>query len=69
MRIQVDVDDDLFQKAVLFSKLETNEEILESALRLLVENKQQAILEHQKKIRQFRGKLHWGWDDEEEQTK
>jgi Arc/MetJ family transcription regulator len=69
MRIQVNVDDNLFQKAALFSKLETQEEILDSALRLLVETKQQEILKHQQKIRQFRGKLHWGWDDDDkEQT-
>ncbi len=69
MRIQVDVDDELFKKATIFSQLKTKEDILESALRLFVETKQQEILKHQQKIRQYRGQLHWGWDDEfEEQT-
>ena len=48
-----------------FSKLKTKEELFDNALRLLVDTKRQEILKHQQKIRQFQGKLHWGWDHDE----
>ena len=67
MRIHVNINDDLFQQAMDFSKLETKKDIVENALRLFVETKQQKVLEHQQKIRQSRGKLQWD-DKDEEQT-
>ncbi len=67
MRIHVNIDDELDQQAMDFSKLETKKDIVENALRLFVETKRQKVLEHQQKIRQSRGKLQWD-DMDEEQT-
>jgi Arc/MetJ family transcription regulator len=67
MRIHVNINDELFQQAMDFSKLKTKKDIVESALRLFVETKRQKIFEHQQKIRQSRGKLHWD-DGDKEQT-
>lgn len=65
MYINVNVENELLKKAMSFSKLKTKEELFDKALRLLVDTKRQEILKHQQKIRQFQGKLHWGWDDDE----
>ncbi|RKZ85183.1 MAG: type II toxin-antitoxin system VapB family antitoxin [Candidatus Parabeggiatoa sp. nov. 1] len=69
MRIHVNIDDELFQQAMDFSKLKTKKDIVENALRLFVETKRQKLLDHQQKIRQSRGKLHWDDKDKEHTNK
>ena len=53
MRTNIVIDDELMRKAQRLTTLRTKREVVESALRLLVEIKQQ------EQIRKARGKLTW----------
>jgi Arc/MetJ family transcription regulator len=56
MRTNIVINDDLMQKAMAISGLQTKREAVETGLKLLVQMKQQ---EH---IRKARGKLQWEGD-------
>lgn len=62
MRLNTVVDEQLLQKAMEVSGLKTKKEVVESALRLLIQVK------HQHKILQAQGKLHWEGDLDEIRT-
>ena len=53
MRTNIEIDDDLMRSAAKSSGLKTKREIVEHALRLMVQMKRQA------KIKLYRGKLKW----------
>ncbi|NOX47676.1 MAG: type II toxin-antitoxin system VapB family antitoxin [Chlorobi bacterium] len=53
MRINIVIDDELMNKAILLSGGKTKKAIVEEALQLLVRFKKQL------QIREFRGKLNW----------
>ncbi len=53
MRTNIEIDDDLMRSAAKSSGLKTKREIVEYALRLMVQMKRQA------KIKLYRGKLKW----------
>ncbi|MEN8216444.1 MAG: type II toxin-antitoxin system VapB family antitoxin [Pseudomonadota bacterium] len=59
MRINVNIDDDIFKKAHEFSGLKNKKAVVEQALTFYVH------MQAQQQIRQLRGELHWGWDDED----
>lgn len=53
MRLKIDIDDDLMAKAAAASAAKTKKEVVEEALRLLVQ------IRNQEKILPLRGKLRW----------
>ena len=53
MRLNTVVDEQLLQQAMDASGLKTKKEVVESALRLLIQ------IKHQHKILQAQGKIHW----------
>ena len=53
MRINIEVDDALLQRAARLSKLKTKRAVVEAGLLVLVQIKKQ------EQIRKFRGKLNW----------
>ena len=53
MRTNIEIDDDLMDKAMKASGLATKRETVEAGLRLLVQ------LKRQRRIRSYRGKLRW----------
>ncbi|KHD05848.1 hypothetical protein PN36_17850 [Candidatus Thiomargarita nelsonii] len=59
MRINVNIDDEIFKKAHEFSGLKNKKAVVEKALTFYVQ------MQAQQKIRQLRGELHWGWDDDD----
>ncbi|HAI68694.1 MAG: type II toxin-antitoxin system VapB family antitoxin [Candidatus Parabeggiatoa sp. nov. 3] len=61
MRINVNIDDELFQKATNFSGLKTKKAVVEQALNFYVH------MQAQQQIRQLRGKMPWGWDENTEE--
>lgn len=60
MRTNIDIDDDLMAAAMKAGPYKTKKEAVEAGLQLL---KRQAAY---REILKFRGKLQWGWGDEEE---
>lgn len=56
MRTNIVINDELMRKAQRLTTLRTKREVVESALRLLVEIKQQ------ERIRKARGRLKWSGD-------
>lgn len=56
MRTNIEIDNDLMEKALALSGLRTKREVVEKALATLVR------LEEQRKLADFRGKL--VWDDD-----
>ena len=62
MRLNSVVDDKLMQQATEACGLKTKREVVEKALRLMVK------VNHQHKLLQVEGKLHWEGDLEEKQT-
>jgi Arc/MetJ family transcription regulator len=56
MRTNIEIDDDLMDRAMRVSGLATKRETVEAGLRLLVQLKQQ------QRIRNYRGKLRWEGD-------
>lgn len=56
MRTNIVINDELMRKAQRLTTLRTKREVVESALRLLVEVKQQ------ERIRKARGRLKWSGD-------
>lgn len=56
MRTNIDIDDELIDKAMRLSGLKTKRETVETGLRLLVR------LKSQEAIRKARGKLRWEGD-------
>jgi Arc/MetJ family transcription regulator len=59
MKTSIDVDDKLFDAARRVTGLQTEHDVIEAALRRLVQ------LEAQEKIRELRGKVTWEGDLEE----
>lgn len=62
MRTNVVLDDDLMQTALKLSGYKTKKKALEEGLKLLIQ------LNRQKKIKAYRGKLHWTGDLDEMRT-
>ena len=62
MRTNIDIDDDLMDRAIAISGRKTKKGTVEEALRFLVAQKGQA------KIRSLRGKLSWEGDLERMRT-
>lgn len=56
MRTNIDIDDDLMEKALKMSDLKTKKDVVNEALKLFVR------IESQKDIIKFRGKLKWEGD-------
>lgn len=56
MRINIVIDDDLMNRALVISGCKTKKEAVEEGLKLLIAQKNQA------KIRALRGKLNWEGD-------
>lgn len=56
MRTNIVIDDNLMNKALKLSGLETKKAVVEEALELYVK------IKNQKKLKQFRGKLKWEGD-------
>lgn len=56
MRTNIVIDDELMAQAMSASGAKTKREVVEEALRLMVQIRGQA------EIRKFRGKLHWEGD-------
>ena len=56
MRTNIVIDDELMAEALRTTGLKTKREVVETALRLLVQ------LKRQEEIRAARGKLRWGGD-------
>lgn len=59
MRTNIDIDDDLMARALAAGPFKTKKEAVEAGLRML--ERQAAYRE----ILKWRGKLQWGWGDEE----
>lgn len=59
MRTNIDIDDDLMAAAMRAGPYKTKKEAVEAGLQLL---KRQAAY---REILKYRGKLQWGWGDEE----
>jgi antitoxin ParD1/3/4 len=59
MRTNIDIDDDLMARAMAAGPFKTKKDAVEAGLRLL--ERQAAYRE----IVKWRGKLDWGWGDEE----
>ncbi len=59
MRINVNIDDEIFKKAQEFSGVATKKAVVEKALNFYVHT------QAQQQIRQLRGKMSWGWDDDD----
>lgn len=59
MRTNIDIDDDLMAAAMKAGPYKTKKEAVEAGLQLL---KRQAAY---REILKYRGKLQWGWGDEE----
>jgi len=59
MRTNIVIDDNLMQKALKLTGLKTKKDVVEEALRLLIQIRQQAS------IREWRGKLKWEGDLEQ----
>lgn len=62
MRTNVVLDDDLMQTALKLSGYKTKKRAIEEGLKLLIQ------LNHQKKIKAFRGKLRWTGNLDEMRT-
>lgn len=62
MRTNIVIDDELMDKALKASGLATKKETVEAGLKALIQ------LQAQKKIRNYRGKLHWDGDLDEMRT-
>jgi Arc/MetJ family transcription regulator len=60
MRINVNIDDDIFKKAQEFSGVKTKRAVVAKALSFYVH------MQAQQQIRQLRGNLHWGWDEDDD---
>jgi len=56
MRTNIVIDDELMERAMELSGLTTKKAVVEEALRLMIQLKEQS------KIRALRGKLHWEGD-------
>jgi len=56
MRTNIVIDDELMENALQLSELRTKKDVVEQALKLLVQIKQQ------EKLREVRGKLRWSGD-------
>lgn len=56
MRTNVLIDDELMTKAKKLTGLQTKRAVIDEALRTLIR------LKSQEKVRELRGKLHWGGD-------
>ncbi len=63
MRTNIVLDDDLIRRARQLTGIKTKREIVQEALRTLIQLREQA------EIRQLRGKLHWEGDLNELRTK
>ncbi len=59
MRTNIVIDDDLIEKALELTGLKTKKAVVEEALKLLIQMRQQAA------IRAWRGKLKWEGDLEQ----
>lgn len=59
MRTNIDIDDELMARVLAAGPFKTKKEAVEAGLRML--ERQAAYRE----ILKWRGKLRWGWDDEE----
>jgi len=59
MRTNIDIDDELIQKALAATGLRTKKAVVEEALQLLVR------LKDQEKLKDLRGKIHWEGDLDE----
>jgi len=59
MRTNIDIDDELMARVLAAGPFKTKKEAVEAGLRML--ERQAAYRE----ILKWRGKLHWGWGDEE----
>lgn len=59
MRTNVEIDDDLMNKALKVSHLKTKKAAVEEGLKLLVQRKKQ------ENIKNLRGRLHWKGDLED----
>lgn len=53
MRTNIVVDDNLMEEALKLSNIKTKKDVVDTALKLLVQVKRQ------EKIRKLKGKLHW----------
>ncbi len=53
MRTNIVVDDNLMEEALKLTNIKTKKDVVDTALKLLVQVKRQ------EKIRKLRGKLHW----------
>ena len=62
MRTNIDIDDELMEKALKAGPFKTKKEAVTEGLKLLVERK------NQRRIRSYRGKLKWEGDLEEMRT-
>ncbi len=62
MRTNIDIDDDLMEKALKMSDLKTKKDVVNEALKLFVR------IESQKDIIKFRGKLKWEGDLDDMRT-
>ena len=62
MRTNIDIDDDLMDEVMKKGSFKTKKEAVNKALRLL------ARREHQREIREYRGKLQWSGDLDEMRT-
>jgi Arc/MetJ family transcription regulator len=56
MRTNIDIDDELMEKAMAATGLRTKKAVVEEALKLLV------MLKGQEQLRDLRGKIHWEGD-------
>lgn len=62
MRIYIEIDDDLIDKAMKVNNLKTKKEFVEEGLKLLIQRKKQENIKH------LRGKLKWKGDLEDMRT-
>ena len=56
IRTNIDINDDLMQQAMASSEATTKRDVVEEALRLLVQTRSQG------RLRRLRGKVAWGGD-------
>jgi Arc/MetJ family transcription regulator len=62
MRTNIDIDDELMERAMKMSGVKTKKEVVTAALELFVKTRAQVG------IRQLRGKIHWEGDLEDSRT-
>ena len=62
MRTNIIIDDDLIQRARQLTGIKTKREVVQEALRILIQ------LREQTDVRRLRGKLHWEGNLDEQRT-